>query len=295
MGKISAQFWRSMIHAYVQHFPVNRGKRRIMELTAPLYASSKPQLCELPGGSRLRADLREHVQRWIYFFGVYEEDTVRWVRSFLRPGMVVLDVGAHVGQYSLLSAPCVGPTGRVHSFEPNPVTYRLLSNNLALNGFRNVTAHQFAVSDATGEATLYVPGPDNLGEASLQECIRGMSATTVKCVTIDDWASSADLGNSERIDLIKIDVRGRESKVIQGAMHVVARFQPVIVCEFEERFLRSMGTSSVELKRNFSDLGYAADRITASGLVPVKLEEVHGFENLALLLPNASTSTFRQS
>jgi FkbM family methyltransferase len=294
MEKISPQIWRNMIYAYVRYFPVNRGKRRIMESTAPLYAGSEPQLCELPGGSRLRADLGEHVQRWIYFFGVYEEATVRWIRSFLRPGMVVLDVGAHVGQYSLLSASSVGPTGRVHSFEPNPVTYRLLSNNLALNDFANVTAHQLAVSDVIGEATLYVPGHDNLGEASLQECFRGMDAKTVKCVTIDDWASSADLGNPERIDLIKIDVQGLEGKVIQGAMHVLARFRPVIVCEFEERFLQSMGTSSVELKRNFSDLGYAANRITASGLVPAKLEEAHDFENLALL-PDASASISRQS
>jgi len=140
MEKTSTQFWRNVIYAYVRFFPVNRGKRRIMELTAPLYAGSDPQLCELPGGARLRADLGEHVQRWIYFFGLYEEATVRWFRSFLRPGMVVLDVGAHVGQYSLLSASCVGPTGRVHSFKPNLVTYRLLSNNLALNDFRNVTA-----------------------------------------------------------------------------------------------------------------------------------------------------------
>ena len=292
MEKKSSQFWRNVIYAYVRFFPVNRGKRWIMELTAPLYASSDPQLCELPGGARLRADLGEHVQRWIYFFGFYEEATVRWFRSFLRPGMVVFDVGAHVGQYSLLSASCVGPTGRVHSFEPNPVTYRLLSNNLALNDFRNVTAHQLAVSDMSGEVTLYVPGHDNLGEASLQECIPGMNATTVKCVTIDEWACSADLGSLQRVDLIKIDVQGLEGKVIQGAMNVIRRFRPVIVCEFEERFLRSMGTSSVELKRNFSDLGYVANRIAASELVPVKLEEVHGFENL-VLLPNASTSMSR--
>jgi hypothetical protein len=78
--------------------------------------------------------------------------------------------------------------------------------------------------------------------------------------------------------------RASKAKVIQGAMGVVARFRPV--SEFEERFLRSMGTSSVELKRNFTELGYTANRITASGLVPVTLEEVH--DNLALL-PDAST------
>lgn len=95
-----------------------------MEMTAPLYAASGPQVCELPGGARLSADLDEHVQRFIYFFGVYEEGTVRWFRETLRPGMVVLDIGAHVGQYSLIAAGAVGPNGRVHAFEPNPSSYR---------------------------------------------------------------------------------------------------------------------------------------------------------------------------
>lgn len=126
--------------AYVRWFPINRGKR---------------QICELPGGARLCADIGEHVQRWIYFFGVYEEDTVRWFRKQLGAGMVVLDVGAHVGQYSLIAATDVGPGGRVHSFEPNPISNRRLSANVDLNGFRNVTVHQLAASDTIGEATLY--------------------------------------------------------------------------------------------------------------------------------------------
>lgn len=254
-----------------------------METMAPLYAASEPQVCELPGGARMTADLAEHVQRWIYFFGVYEENTVRWFRESLRPGMVVLDIGAHVGQYSLIAAAAVGQSGRVHSFEPNPVSYRRLCANLDMNSFRNVAAHQLAVSDTAGEATLFVPDHDNLGEATLQAGSGDGRQVKVGCVTIDQWAQSADLGPQARIDLMKIDVQGLEGKVLKGAQEVLARFRPTIVCEFEERFLRSMGTSSVDLKGTLVRMGYSIHRLDASGLLPVGADEVHDFENLVLL------------
>jgi FkbM family methyltransferase len=261
-----------------------------METLAPLYAASEPQVCELPGGARMTADLAEHVQRWIYFFGVYEEATVRWFRSVLRPGMVVLDIGAHVGQYSLIAASDVGPKGRVHSFEPNPASFRRLRDNVEMNGFRHVSTHPLAVSDAEGEATLYVPEHDNLGEASLQACQPGMKETKVRCVTIDEWARTADLGESPRIDVMKIDVQGLEGKVLQGAREVLKRFRPRIVCEFEERWLRGTGTSSVELKQMLGEMGYVTNRVTPAGLVPVAAGQVHGFENL-VLVPAAPAAT----
>ena len=240
----------------------------------PLYAASEPQIGRLPGGAAIRLDLGEHVQRWIYFFGVYEQDTVDWFRSNLRPGMVVLDIGANVGQYTLIAARGVGPNGRVHAFEPNPISYRTLTSNIEINAFRNVSAHSLAVSDSAGEVTFYAPDNDNMGEASLQMSQTGQRNTTVMSVTIDDWAQSADLGPTPRIDIIKIDVQGLESAVLRGARQVMLRFRPVIICEFEERWLRDSGTSSVELKRMLRELSYSANRITSSGLSPVAAEEV---------------------
>jgi FkbM family methyltransferase len=283
METFSTRFWRHAVRMYVQWFPVNRGKRRLMESMAPFYTSSKPQICELPGGAHLLADLSEHVQRWIYFFGVYEESTVRWFRQRLGAGMVVLDIGAHVGQYSLIAASAVGPSGRVHSFEPSPVNFRRLAANLEMNEFRNVQVHQLAVSDTAGEATLFVPSHNNQGEASLQADQDDAQHVKVECVTIDQWARSADLGSPARIDLVKIDVQGLEGKVLKGAQEAFLRFRPVIVCEFEERFLRGMGSSSVDLKTRLIENGYSIHRIGPSGLLPVRTEEVHDFENLVLV------------
>jgi FkbM family methyltransferase len=286
----STRFWRGFVHAYVRQFPVARGKRRLMEALSSLYAGSEQQTCELPGGAKMLADLGEHVQRWIYFFGVYEEETVSWFRRTIRPGMTFLDIGAHVGQYTLIAASDVGPDGHVHSFEPNAKSFRRLGANIALNGFTQVQAHPIALSDQPGQATLYVPTHDNMGEASLQACAPGMQEATVRCATLDEWARTADLGPRKRIDLMKIDVQGFEGKVIRGATEVLERDRPTIVCEFEERWLNGAGTSSVQLKHDLHALGYRPHRITPEGgLAAVSLDEVHSFANLVLLPTTGKT------
>jgi FkbM family methyltransferase len=278
----STRFWREFVHAYVRRFPLERGKRRVMEALSGWYAKSEQQVCELPGGARMRVDLAEHVQRWIYFFGVYELETVTWFRRTLRPGMTFLDIGAHVGQYSMIAASQVGPEGRVHCFEPNPASFGRLTDNIALNGFTNVQARPLALSDRAGDATLFVPVHDNTGEASLQACVPGMKEASVPCTTLDEWARSADLGPRRRIDLMKIDVQGFEEKVLRGGTDVLERFGPTIVCEFEERWLQGAGSSSVQLKHYLRDIGYRVQRIDGDQLLPVDLDEVHSFANLVL-------------
>ncbi len=280
---LGTSFWRALVWLYVRRCPVTRGKRRLMEALAPRYATDELMPCSLPGGARLRADLREHVQRWIYFFGVYEEESVRWFRSALRPGMTVLDIGAHVGQYTLIASGDVGPSGRVHAFEPNPANFARLEANLALNGFAHATPHALAISDRSGEATLYVPPHDNTGESALHPCIEGMGETIVRGATLDEWAPDADLGSPPHIDVVKIDVQGFEEKVLRGAAETLQRFRPAIVCEFEERWLQCAGSSSVALKLLLSGLGYNAFRIVRGGLAPVPPDEVHAFANLVLL------------
>src|ERR1017187_7387482 len=69
----------------------------------------------------------------------YEPETKILLSNIIRPGMTFLDVGAHVGHYTLLAARLVGPTGHVYAFEPEPENYAILTKNIALNGYTNVT------------------------------------------------------------------------------------------------------------------------------------------------------------
>ena len=100
-----------------------------------------------------------------YYLGLLRADAdelmetdARALPRFLKAGDFVIDVGAFVGFYSQRLSRLVGPSGRVWSFEPMPLTYEILSASLQRLGLKNVRAFPCAVSDRDGAATMEVPG-----------------------------------------------------------------------------------------------------------------------------------------
>lgn len=87
--------------------------------------------------------------------GVFEEDTTRLLRRIIKNGMTVVDVGAHIGYYTLIFASEVKGEGIVFSFEPDPQNFEILSTNVEENEFENVTLKQVVILDYDGETMLY--------------------------------------------------------------------------------------------------------------------------------------------
>src|SRR5262245_6597666 len=103
------------------------------------------RLAWLRNGLPIEVDARDRVGREIIGQGCWEWETYHFVEGWLRPGMTVVDVGANIGQYSLLASARVGAAGTVHAFEPHPGVYEVLRRNLQRAGCTNVSAHQLAV------------------------------------------------------------------------------------------------------------------------------------------------------
>lgn len=95
--------------------------------------------------------------------GIYEPLETEVVGREVSAGDVVVDIGAHIGYYTLMLARIVGPCGKVYAFEPDPENFTLLQRNVKENGYRNVVLLQKAVSDRNGSATLYL-SDDNSGD-----------------------------------------------------------------------------------------------------------------------------------
>jgi len=92
----------------------------------------------MSAGFKLSVDMYYVFSRRLYFAGEFDSRATRLFRAILRPGDTVIDGGANIGYFSLLSARCVGATGHVHAFEPMPETYSSLSKNVELNGEQRV-------------------------------------------------------------------------------------------------------------------------------------------------------------
>ena len=141
----------------------------------------------------------------------------------LRPGDVVLDLGANIGTTAVVFSKCVGPEGRVFAFEP--VVPELCRENTRRNAAANVTVVPCGVSDQPGRVDFHMSdfcldshcGPPPSGQ---RDAVRVRSAPLVR---LDDWQEEQRL---DRVDFIKMDIEGAEEAAIRGAERLIARCRP---------------------------------------------------------------------
>ncbi len=178
------------------------------------------------------------------FRGWLEPGLARRLEETIRPGMTVVDVGAHVGYYSLLAARRVGPSGRVISFEPTPRIFRLLAENIQVNGFREagtVSLHAAAVGETGGRGRLAVY-PGNSGHNSLFPKAAGEESVEVTVVGLDEALVDLPAAN-----VVKIDAEGAEPFVLRGMRRLIgANPELQIFIEFAPEHLRRAGVDPLE-------------------------------------------------
>lgn len=168
------------------------------------------------------------------FEGAFEKRERAFVERFLKPGMVMIDVGAHHGLYALIAAKRVGAAGRVIAFEPSPRERRRLERHRRINRMRQVTVVDRAVGAEPGRATLFLPPRRSSGFNSLQPAaeVRARSEpVAVEVTTIDRYLAHSSV---DRVDLIKLDIEGGELHALKGAARTIAAHRPAILCEVED-------------------------------------------------------------
>jgi FkbM family methyltransferase len=183
--------------------------------------------------------------------GFWEPYLIKTLRRYLQDGGVFLDVGANIGYHALHAA-------SLHSkiecicFEPHPEIFEQLQQNIEMNSFSNVTAHQIAVGKTVGQTYFHMQNSNNYN--------RGMSAidyydgigTDYTTVQVPTTTLDAFLGieTKSKVKLIKIDTQGHEYQVIQGALDLINTSQPVITLEHHDNDKKSIHDIS-ELLPNY--------------------------------------------
>ena len=186
--------------------------------------------------------------------GVYEPYETQLFAQILKPGMVVFDIGANIGYYTLIAAKIVGASGLVYAFEPDPENYELLVKNIKLNGFTNVVPIPKALSNTSGKQRMYKDG-NNWGMVSFsaKNVSTKSRAFDTETATLNEFEQTVS-----KLDIIKMDVEGAEGHVITGGQELLSKYAPVIFMEFIPASLKNTGTSPDELIESVANLGYTA-------------------------------------
>lgn len=224
-----------------------RGKLRLLGSIAPRSGERTVRVF----GYDVRLDLGEAIQRWIYL-GAFEPVETAAVRSWLRPGMTFVDVGANFGYFTLLAASRVGAGGRVLAVEPSPYASRRLAETVRRNPLPQVEVFHLGLSSEAGTLDLYLP-PSGFHSPTMSASSGG-EPVAVPVGRLDEYMEEWGV---ETVDLMKLDVEGHEPYVLEGASRVLGSGRiRAVLCEFNDHWLRQQGSSPEALYAIFVAAGF---------------------------------------
>jgi FkbM family methyltransferase len=243
-----------------------------------------PLEIEWYNGLRFNLYLGNDLSRQLFIGGCLEPNEFSFLDGLIRTGMFFVDAGANDGIYTLFAARRVGAEGRVLAFEPSSREFSRLKQNLALNGLANVSAFPVALAEQSGEADLAVAGYEHEGMNTLGAFIYDVELARTEHVKVRSLEEMVGEVGLKRVDVIKLDVEGAESRVLRGATETLRTFRPVLLFEVSEHALQQQGGSREALLhwiRSFDYILYCFDESTGR---PALAEE-SGFSDNMIAAP----------
>jgi len=165
-----------------------------------------------------------------YWLGIYELELQACIARELKSGNIFFDIGANAGFFSLIGARKVGEKGKVIAFEPLAENVETIMVQSKLNDFSNrIIVEQVALSDQEGSAKFLLHSNNSMGKL-IDEGEAGSQAIMVPISTLDRMAEKYGIP-----DFVKIDVEGNESRVLEGAKHVLKAGKTVFLIELHNQ------------------------------------------------------------
>jgi FkbM family methyltransferase len=205
-------------------------------------------------GDKLTLSLRDTVQQYILYFGVWEPNLTRLLLERLDKSGIFVDVGAHVGYFSLLASHL---SKRVIAFEASPVLFRKLTKNIEQNERKNISAYNVAITSSDSFVSIEPGPPANLGRTSIVSCnqLPNICSERVRGVPLSRALDGHLLGE---VRMIKIDVEGSEYPLLADLVKHHKRLHPEleVFAELDPCSIRKHGATVEDIVDRFRQIGF---------------------------------------
>jgi FkbM family methyltransferase len=260
---------------FIKYFPKQKEIRSLIKK-----GKFKNSVTKLITGDSFHIVLPDNISRSTYLAGYFEpEDTIAFIK-LIKEGDIFLDIGAHIGYYSILAARLVGNTGAVYSFEPTPSTFKVLKSNT--DQFKNASAYSYALFSKQGELEFNDYGVQYMSLNSYKKArIKNMELEaemiTVPTITLDDFIKEYKI----KPDLIKIDAESAELEILMGASKSLKSLNPIFFIEVGDFENINIGGSKkiieVFQKEGYQAYEYVHDKFVLIGEKDDKFPSINLF------------------
>ncbi|PSB57168.1 FkbM family methyltransferase [Chamaesiphon polymorphus] len=217
------------------------------------------------------------------------------LKKLVKPGMLVFDVGANIGDYSIILSRLVGNSGTVHTFEPASSTFKKLEERLRKSKCSNVNAHQKATysenipivfNEFPEDFSVWnsIGKPEMLNPNGSGECVPIVNTEIVEGITLDYFCQNNGI---EKIDYLKIDVEGAESDTLEGAVKLLGnRAVGYIQFEISQKMLEGLDRTANATFNILRKYGYECHRITKDGSIGEEVSSSNAFYENYIAFPS---------
>lgn len=188
-----------------------------------------------------------------FYLGVYEPEVSALIAAVVSPGDTCIDIGAQKGYFTLQMARRVGPTGAVHSFEPDPNAQRILAEHIRHNQFANATLHPYLISDVDGTRSFVVSSVIGWSSCFPNDLAQQHAAQTI---TVEARALDGINIDPSRISFIKLDAEGAEPLAIRGMLDTLRSCDACLCMEINMGSLQAASFSVDDLEQPLLNVGY---------------------------------------
>ncbi len=245
--------------------------RRIVQAVVKLFIPNEIQM----KGVTLCLNKQDAIVSGALALGCYESALIDYFATLLRPGINMVDIGANIGLYSIISAKAVGPQGSIVAIEPSAENCSFIHKSLEVNEFSNVTVYQKALSDQNGELTLFLCGSNNadhrIYDAKDGSTSAGRKGVIVETVRLDDLLGPA---LRSKIDLIKLDIQGAEGIALAGMKETLSSDRDLtMVMEFWPWGLIKAGSNPLKVLEQLREFGFSIHEFDSQAGTTVEVSD----------------------
>lgn len=173
-------------------------------------------------GSKMYLDLKdEGISKDLALDGIREPESTKMIKKILKPGDIVVDIGANRGYYALMESRLVGKNGKVYAIEPVQDNINALKKNIELNNYPNIKVFQVAIGDKNTTTKMYISSFSNW-HSFINHKQKITSTIDIKVISLDNF-----LKDKEYPYFIRMDVEGYEYQILKGMKNVLERRKPL--------------------------------------------------------------------